>query len=463
MSTCQERLEEAQKIIAEQEEAIEKLASPAGKTGVVVNYDKDADLYVVLSGGQESTVFPPKKIKLAVGDQVVINSMSGQIIHKLNVPILRQMPANVRRVVDEDRVELEVGGHTSVHRRLNENVDLSKAQPGTRVFLDTSGNYVTEVLSETDEKPSKPTVNVHWDDIGGQHEAKQAIREAIELPFKYPELYEAYNKRPPKGVLLSGPPGCGKTLLAKAAATALDSGFFYVKATEILNMYVGETEATIRRLFRQGRQFYEEYGKPAMIFIDEADAVLGQRGSGGRSFMTQTIVPTFLTEMDGLVTSDSIVVLSTNRPEDLDAAIVRDGRIDQKIHVGRPDREAVNQIMQIYLRDLPAVDEVADVAIHALFDNAPALYNVTFEDGSTDTFTFRHLVSGAMAENLVALSSALAIRRDIDNGGTPTGITPADMEQAVELVIHQNSRLNHREAILDFADHRPIHNVERIL
>lgn len=314
--------------------------------------------------------------------------------------------------------------------------------------------------------------NVKWSDIGGLEEAKQDMIEAIEMPHREKELFAFYKKRPVKGILLSGPPGCGKTMLGKAAATALSeiygkesarTGFLYVKAPEILNSYVGASEETVREIFSDARRHAMEHGYPAIIFIDEAEAILAKRGGMGFS-MSNTIVPSFLTEMDGLESSSAIVILATNRPDILDPAIVREGRIDRKVSVKRPSVKNAMDIIAMSLERYPVADgwdlmNMAEGMAHEIYSDNRMINGDKY---------LRDIVNGAMLAACVDLAVANAMRRDIEarkekagqaepdvtpegkkvltavsDPWKPTGITPDDVLLAVARIHHQNNGLQH--------------------
>jgi len=293
--------------------------------------------------------------------------------------------------------------------------------------------------------PSCPP-SVKWDDIGGLVEAKADMREAIEMPHTHKDLFAKYNKRPIKGVLLAGPPGCGKTMLGKAAATCLSqiygkdtarTGFLYVKGPEILNQYVGQTEETIRDLFSDANQHFIEHKYPAVIFIDEADAILAARGSRNIG-IGNTIVPAFLTEMDGLESSSAIVIIATNRPDVLDPAIVRDGRIDRKITVTRPAVENARDILLMSLKQFPIAKKYT--AENLAEDTAAIIYA---DDRYVDSNRLlRDIVNGAMLAGIVDLAVSNAIRRD-QNSKKITGITPEDIVAAIERTQRSNRGLMH--------------------
>lgn len=252
---------------------------------------------------------------------------------------------------------------------------------------------------------------------------------------------------------------CGKTMLGKAAATAHAEvhgakgagAFFYVKGPELLNMYVGNTERQIRELFQRARLHKKKNGYPAVIFIDEADAILGKRGSR-EGFMSSTVVPQFLAEMDGVVESGALVLLSTNRADVLDPAIVRDGRIDRRIRITRPGKEDAKDILSKYLRDLPlsmGVDSAAEVAADSVYDEELRLYTVQRKmGGAARHLTLGHITSGAILAGVVDRATSLAIRRELDGGHGR--VVKEDLIAAARLTFEQCKGVNHEDEIAEF-------------
>jgi transitional endoplasmic reticulum ATPase len=196
---------------------------------------------------------------------------------------------------------------------------------------------------------------VHWDDIGGLEEVKQELKEAVEWPLTRPEIFKRLGIRPPKGILLFGPPGCGKTLLARAVATESEANFITIKGPEVFSKWVGESEKAIREVFRKGRM-----AAPAVIFFDEIDSLVPRRGLGfADSGVSERVISQLLTEMDGIVTLEDIVVIAaTNRPDIVDPAVLRPGRFDRLIYVPAPDEKSRFEIFKIYIKDMPLTKDV---------------------------------------------------------------------------------------------------------
>lgn len=260
---------------------------------------------------------------------------------------------------------------------------------------------------------------------------------------------------------------CGKTMLGKAAASSIaeihggnGGAFMYIKGPELLNKWVGETEAQIRSIFAAARAYKEEHGVAPIIFIDEADAILSKRGSGVSSDMEKTMVPMFLAEMDGLDDAAALVILATNRSDKLDSAVVRDGRVDRKIKVTRPTQASAAEIFRLSLRSVPlqnghTVEELSEFAAKQLFDGKRELYELRSKGGDTHKVCLHHAVNGGMVVGTVDQATSLAISRDMAEG-TATGITKADLAMAVNNVYLQNADLDHQELLIEFAEDRSI-------
>ena len=326
---------------------------------------------------------------------------------------------------------------------------------GDEVLLHPKSMQIVEHIGRPPLKASRfvPSKfpDITWDDIGGLEEAKRDMIEAIEMPHKHKEMFKRYKKRPIKGILLSGPPGCGKTMLGKAAANALcsiygktakKSGFMYIKGPEILDRFVGATEEIIRDIFDDAKRHKEENGYPAIVFIDEADAVLAARGTRSVG-IGNTIVPAFLTEMDGLDDSAAIVILASNRPDVLDPAVIRDGRIDRKIEIGRPCKNNASIILEAALKGVPMKRGLSKKEYaHGIAD---IIYrdNVFVRNG----ILMRDIISGAMLAGIIDLAVSHAIDREI-NGLKPKGLSEEDAEYAVSRQIRSNiEQQNHLQGV----------------
>jgi proteasome-associated ATPase len=305
------------------------------------------------------------------------------------------------------------------------------------------------------ERSLETVTELPWSAIGGQTEAVQAIRDAIELPFLHRDLFKRFEHNVPKGFLLHGPPGCGKTLLGKATAynlrqqikaqTGVDHPefFLHVKGPEILNMWVGESERQVRDLFIQCRERARD-GALAFLFIDEAESILGTRRAGRYNSILSTLVPMFCTEMDGIEPLQNVVIiLASNRADLIDPAILRPGRIDRKIKVKRPDQPGAQAIYEIYLREtLPLAEpraELAKAMADAHFARTPAnqFLEIVFRSGKKDFLYRGDLASGAIIAAVVERAKGLAIKRSIETG-LETKLTRDDLLLALQREHEEN-------------------------
>lgn len=431
---------------------------------------------IVLFDGKEIEVALPPDIDVKVGHTAKLSMQTLQIVDVIETKFAGEV-VSVQRVLDEASSEVDFQSGT---RAVYNGLFGGTLKAGDRVVLDPSGLVIIRNLGQEDKKDDlfvfTDKTNVTWSDIGGLADAKREMIEAIELPYKYGEFYSFYGKKPLKGLLLYGPPGCGKTMLGKAAATALaqihegkgaETCFMYVKAPEILSKFIGVAEATVRRLFAAARKHKEEHGYPAVIFIDEADAIMNKRGSGISSDIERTIVPMFLAEMDGFDESGAILILATNRADTLDPAIVREGRISRKIKVTRPEMNEAKDLFALKLKGIPLFNgytpkKLAATAAASLFNRERVLYTAKLHDGTDRDFTFGQLCSGAMIAEIVDQATSLALHRDIAEG-TPRGMRADDLAAAVDLAFKQNVDLNHDDDIESFvaAAGQPVQHVRR--
>jgi proteasome-associated ATPase len=303
---------------------------------------------------------------------------------------------------------------------------------------------ILAVLPEKDAEQMQKDhiVNVPWNAVGGLSEAKTAMEEAVMHPFEHPALFHAYGQQAPRGVLLYGPPGNGKTLLAKAVATRLggDKGIFLsINGPEVLDPFVGITERRIRDLFTAARDYRLKHQIPVVLFIDEAEALLSRRGNGHGAMVQRTVVPTFLTEMDGLAEQAAFVILATNRPELLDEAVVRDGRIDRKIEITRPSAEDARQVLAIHIGETPLhkhskKGELIDYVISEIYLKHRESHNIPL----------MHFVSAAMLAGVVRDAKANAIRRDLGGkSDAASGLMASDFAAAIDLIQAENTEMQH--------------------
>jgi proteasome-associated ATPase len=338
-------------------------------------------------------------------------------------------------------------------------------------MFDPRSSYAIEKLpkEQVEEAILEEIPDITYEDIGGLGRQIEEIRDAVELPFLYAELFQEHMLKPPKGVLLYGPPGCGKTLIAKAVANSLakkvaektgqssaHSYFLNIKGPELLNKYVGETERQIRLIFQRAKEKSDE-GFPVIVFFDEMDSLFRTRGSGISSDVENTIVPQLLSEIDGVETLKNVIVIgASNREDMIDPAILRPGRLDVKIKIERPDQQAAAEIMSRYLtaevpihedelkgagdRDKPIrrmIDRTVDRMYATSDDNR--FLEVTYQSGDKEVLYFKDFNSGAMIENIVARAKKMAIKRFLQQG--EKGLKLGDLLSAIRDEFKENEDL----------------------
>ena len=343
---------------------------------------------------------------------------------------------------------------------------------GDHLLFDAKSGYVLEKLPkpEVDELILEEVPDISYEDVGGLEKQIEAVHDAVELPYMHPDLFAEHKLRPPKGVLLYGPPGCGKTLIAKAVANSLakrvaektgrpdaKSYFLNIKGPELLNKYVGETERQIRLIFQRAKEKSTE-GVPVIVFFDEMDSLFRTRGTGISSDMEATIVPQLLAEIDGVESLRNVIVIGASNREDLiDPAILRPGRLDVKIRIDRPDADAARQIFKIYLEpDLPfhedvikaaggsperacetLIDQVVDKMYATNDDNR--FLEVTYISGDKEVMYFKDFASGAMIDSIVQRAKKAAIKRFLEDG--VRGIKDEDVLDAIRAEYKENEDL----------------------
>jgi AAA+ superfamily predicted ATPase len=408
---------------------------------------------VIAVGNQIMEVMTPN-FAVEPAQTVHIHPETHAIVDIIDEPFLMGVTCKVDRVIDDKHLVLAnvppLGPKVVIFRG-------TPPKPGDSVVLDPCQVIVVKNLGAAQPAAGPPReTGVSWDDIRGQDEAVAALRDAIEGPVVDKALRARYGRKPAKGALLAGPPGCGKTLLGAACATALAtlhgkegaaSGYQYVKGPELLNHMLGQSEANVRRLFQNARAHYAEHGYPCVVFLDEADALLGRRDVGILQTMNQTIVPMFLTEMDGLDASCAFVLVATNRPDMLDSAVTREGRLDLKIEIGRPDHDGIVSTLERYLRVVPldgmTLAQACERGADEIESTRHVLYMVRTKSGKGDRrFELSDVVSGAMCAGLVARAVDSAISRDRESGEA-TGVRAADLAAAADRLCAEQLLLDH--------------------
>ena len=405
----------------------------------------------VLSAGRKMQVPVGPGIdvtKLVAGQEVMLNDAM-TIIGVRDFEDVGEI-VQLKELIDQGTRALIVGRSDEERViRIAQPLQQVKLKAGDSLLLDTRSGYATQKVakSEVEELILEEVPNIQYEDIGGLGEQIESIRDAVELPFLHPDLYTEHHLMPPKGILLYGPPGCGKTLIAKAVANSLakkiaerngvDEGrsfFLNIKGPELLNKYVGETERHIRLVFQRAREKASE-GTPVIVFFDEMDSLFRTRGSGVSSDVENTIVPQLLAEIDGVERLENVIVIgASNREDMIDPAILRPGRLDVKIKIARPDAQAAQEIFSKYLvPDLPIHND--DIAAHGGDRTAACLsmiertvemiyaeseenrfLEVTYAGGDKEILYFKDFNSGAMIENIVARAKKASIKAFLETG-----------------------------------------------
>ncbi len=485
--------DELREQLAQFQEAYEKLTSPANRIGVFLRWlEEDRCLIAVGDTEYVAQVDPnADKSTLKAGSRIAVNEAFA-VLRALETAGLGAI-ATVSEVLEDGRLRL--GGDTpgTVSRLLLRAESLADRAiaPGDEVLVEPNGKVAVDHFPKREARDYffEEVPEIRWDQVGGQEEAIRLIRETIEHPLLHPEIYRRFDKKPIKGILLYGPPGCGKTLIGKATAYNLTKEysqrvghdvkeyFMYISGPKILNMWLGETERMVREIFRTAREKAQE-GRLVFIFMDEAESVLRTRSSGRWLNISNTVVPQFCAELDGLVALENVVlILTSNRPDYIDPAVLRPERIDRKVKVARPNREASRQILGIYLHERVPLDpeelrrlgtqdpacareRILDEAIDYLWRTTKdsEFLRVMLKSGATETLYRKDLVSGALLKSVVDRAKDLAIRRAIEEPDEPHGVSLADLKAAVDAEYRENEifpKSDTQEDWLKLLDYEP--------
>jgi proteasome-associated ATPase len=447
-------LREAREHIASLRDEVDKLTQPPSAYGIVVGRNDDDTVDVLTSGRKMRVGLHPDidHDTLPLGSVVVLNESFNVILARH--PEITGEVVTIKEMMD-DGVRAVVVGRADEERvcELADSLRGTHLRSGDTVRLDVRSNMLLEKLPrpEVEDLLLEEVPDISYDDIGGLDTQIEQIADAVELPFLYQDLFAEHQLPAPKGILLYGPPGCGKTLIAKAVANSLAkkvaektggekgrSYFINIKGPELLNKYVGETERQIRLVFQRAREKSEE-GWPVIVFFDEMDSMFRTRGSGISSDMESTIVPQLLAEIDGVEGLRNVIVIgATNREDLIDPAILRPGRLDVKIKIERPNADAARQIFAQYLtEEIPIaagfqVSQMISATVEDMYrdDEANQFLEVTYQNGDKEILYYKDFSSGAMIENIVRRAKKLAIKRVIAGG--PRGVCTQDLLDSIK-------------------------------
>lgn len=481
-------------------DVVAKLTAPANRIGMLLDLPGDGLAHIVVGGAEYYANVDPRVAEgdLKLGTQILINEAYAVIRtlgYDRNGPILKLTEAMTDGRL---RFEQEMGRQSLILRRSSDLAGI-ELKAGDEIRIDPTHRIALEKLADRtatkhvlDEVPK-----VTWEQIGGQQDAIAAIRKAIEYPLVHASIFETFKFTQPKGFLLYGPPGCGKTLIGQAAAASLSQlvsesnqetgkkddqrapitggAFLHVKGPEILNMWLGESERMVRDLFAQARARRQDGALP-FIFIDEAESILGTRRAMRSFNISNTLVPMFCSEMDGIESlQDVVIILASNRPDLIDPAVLRPGRIDRKIKVARPNRDASTEILKVYLTDdLPldrtlvaegagergtAMASLAQEVIERIFRKTDEnrLLSIRLRSGRQKVLYRGDLVSGAILASIVQRAKEKAIDRTI-RSGQPAGLLAQDLFEAVTEEFREGEVLPPDDAAeewLKLLDHHP--------
>jgi proteasome-associated ATPase len=453
-------LQEAKAQIEALRAEVEKLTAPPSSYAIFSSMNVDATANVYVAGRKMKVNLHPsiKPKELRKGQEVILNE-AFNIIEARGFDGMGEV-VRLKDMLGEKRALITLHFDEEKVAELAEPLGSERLSVGDHLLYDARSGYVIEKLpkSEAEELVLEEVPDVSYDHIGGLAKEIEQVRDAVELPFLYPDLFAQHKLSPPKGVLLYGPPGCGKTLIAKAVANSIAkklahltgkemrSYFLHVKGPELLNKYVGESERQVREVFKKAKEKAAD-GNPVIVFFDEMDALFRTRGSGISSDVESTIVPQFLSEIDGVERLRNVIVIgASNRQDLIDPAVLRAGRLDIKIKISRPDAISAREILSKYVTaDLPFADEelercgrdtraVVERLVTAAVESMYAVseenkyLEVTYASGEKETLYFKDFASGALIEGIASRAKKYAIKRAIANEGR--GIKADDLIRA---------------------------------
>jgi len=445
-------LREARDQILKLKEEVDRLAQPPAGFGTFLSANEDGTIDVFTGGRKlRVTVSPNVEVdQLQRGQEVMLNEALN-VVDALAFEKVGEVVMFKELLADGERALVIANADDERVVRIAEPLLSDRIRAGDALLLEPRSGYVYEKVpkSEVEELVLEEVPDISYDSIGGLGDQIEMITDAVELPYLYPELFQEHQLRPPKGILLYGPPGCGKTLIAKAVANSLakkvatktgsegKSYFLNIKGPELLNKYVGETERHIRLVFQRARE-KASAGTPVIVFFDEMDSLFRTRGTGVSSDVENTIVPQLLSEIDGVELLENVLVIgASNREDMIDPAILRPGRLDVKIKIERPDAQAARDIFSKYLTstlplhpdDLAEFGGDRDATSSAMIDaTVTRMYaeteenrflEVTYANGDKEVLYFKDFNSGAMIQNIVDRAKKMAIKQFIESGTDP--------------------------------------------